>query len=73
MGDQKGFSFGGGLGTGQGKKLLEERKRMAEKRNELYYSNFGDNYFLNKIQMKMKKKNLTIYLFLVKIAVKTKN
>ena len=49
MGEQKGFSFGGGLGTGQGKKLLEERKRMAEKRNELYYSNFGDNYFLNKI------------------------
>ena len=48
MGEQKGYSFGGGMGTGQGKKLLEERKRMAEKRNELYYAAFGDNYLYNK-------------------------
>ena len=48
MGDQKGYSFGGGMGTGQGKKLLEERKRMAEKRNELYYASFGENYLFNK-------------------------
>ena len=64
IGDQKGFSFGGGLGTGQGKKLLEERKRMAEKRNELYYSNFGDNYILNKINnknMKIKSKSNSRY------------
>jgi hypothetical protein len=48
MADQKGFSFGGGVGTGQGKKLLEDRKRMAEKRNELYYSAFDNNYLLGK-------------------------
>lgn len=48
MGEQKGFSFGGGVGTGQGKKLLEERKRMAEKRNELYYGSFENNYFMGK-------------------------
>ena len=46
MEGQKGFSFGGGMGTGQGKKLLEERKKMAEKRNELYYSAFDENYII---------------------------
>ena len=57
MGDQKGFSFGGGMGTGQGKKLLEERKRLAEKRNELYYGAFGDNYFYNSPNKNMKSKS----------------
>ena len=57
IGDQKGFSFGGGIGTGQGKKLLEERKRMAEKRNELYYGAFGDNYLFNKPNKGYKSKS----------------
>ena len=57
MGDQKGYSFGGGMGTGQGKKLLEERKRMAEKRNELYYGSFGNNYLFNKPNKSIKSKS----------------
>ena len=57
MEGQKGFSFAGGMGTGQGKKLLEERKRMAEKRNELYYSNFGENYIMNKQNKNIKSKS----------------
>ena len=59
MGSQKGYSFGGGVGTGtgQGKKLLEERKRMAEKRNELYYGAFGENYFYNRSNNKSKSKS----------------
>jgi hypothetical protein len=43
MGEKKGFSFGGGgIVTGNGKKLLEERKKKAEIRNELYYSAFSE-------------------------------
>ena len=59
MGSQKGYSFGGGVGTGtgQGKKLLEERKRMAEKRNELYYGSFGENYFYNRPNNSSKNKS----------------
>ena len=59
MGSQKGYSFGGGVGTGtgQGKKLLEERKRMAEKRNELYYGSFGENYFNNRPNNSSKNKS----------------
>ena len=57
MEGQKGFSFGGGMGTGQGKKLLEERKRMAEKRNELYYSNFEENYLISKPNKSLKSKS----------------
>ena len=63
MEGQKGFSFGGGMGTGQGKKLLEERKRMAEKRNELYYSNFGDNYIMNKQNKNIKSKSRTNFRY----------
>ena len=49
MGEKKGFSFGGGgIVTGNGKKLLEERKKMAEKRNELYYSAFNEPTIFNK-------------------------
>ena len=59
MGGQKGYSFGGGMGTGQGKRLLEERKRMAEKRNELYYGSFGDNYFYNRPNKSIKSKSRT--------------
>ena len=43
MGEKKGYSFGGGgIVTGNGKKLLEERKRKAEIRNELYYNAFSE-------------------------------
>ena len=53
MGEKKGFSFGGGgIVEGSGKKLLEERKKMAEKRNELYYSAFSEPTIFNKQKSK---------------------
>ena len=53
MGEKKGYSFsGGGIVTGNGKKLLEERKRKAEIRNELYYSAFSEPSIFNKQRSK---------------------
>lgn len=53
MGEKKGFSFGGGgIATGNGKKLLEERKKKAEMRNELYYSAFSEPSLFNKQKSK---------------------
>ena len=53
MGEKKGYSFsGGGIVTGNGKKLLEERKRKAEIRNELYYSAFSESSIFNKQRSK---------------------
>ena len=55
MGEKKGYSFGGGgILTGNGKKLLEERKRKAELRNELYYSAFSEPSLFNKPKSKSK-------------------
>ena len=55
VGAKKGFSFaGGGIGTGNGKNLLAERKRKAEMRNELYYSAFSSGSLLNKPKTKNK-------------------
>ena len=55
MGEKKGFSFGGGgIVTGNGKKLLEERKKKAEIRNELYYSAFSEPSIFNKPKTKNK-------------------
>ena len=55
MGEKKGFSFaGGGIASGNGKKLLEERKRKAELRNELYYSAFSETTIFNKQKSKEK-------------------
>ena len=48
-GQKKGYSFGGGgTVTGNGKKLLEERKRKAEMRDQLYYSAFSEPSIFNK-------------------------
>ena len=53
LGEKKGFSFGGGgTVTGNGKKLLEERKKKAEMRNELYYSAFSEPSIFNKPKTK---------------------
>jgi hypothetical protein len=55
MGEKKGFSFGGGgIVTGNGKKLLEERKKKAEIRNELYYSAFSEPSIFYKPKTKNK-------------------
>ena len=55
MGEKKGYSFaGGGIVSGNGKKLLEERKRKAELRNELYYSAFSEPTIFNKQKSKEK-------------------
>ena len=55
MGQKKGYSFGGGgTVTGNGKKLLEERKRKAEMRNELQYSAFSEPSIFNKPKTKNK-------------------
>ena len=55
MGEKKGFSFGGGgIATGNGKKLLEERKKKAEIRNALYYSAFSEPSIFNKQKSKSK-------------------
>ena len=55
MGEKKGYSFtGGGIVSGNGKKLLEERKKKSEKRNELYYSAFSGPSIFNKQKTKNK-------------------
>ena len=55
MGEKKGFSFGGGgIVTGNGKKILEERKRKAEIRNELYYSAFSEPSLFKRQRAKSK-------------------
>ena len=53
MGEKKGYSFsGGGIISGNGKKLLEERKKKSEMRNELYYSAFSEPSIFNKQKIK---------------------
>ena len=55
MGEKKGYSFGGGgIVAGSGKKLLEERKKKAELRNELYYNAFREPSIFNKPKSKSK-------------------
>ena len=55
MGEKKGYSFtGGGIVSGNGKKLLDERKKKSEMRNELYYGAFSGPSIFNKQKTKNK-------------------
>ena len=62
IGPKRGFSFNGdGHDSGKGGKLLAERKKKADERNELYYSAFRNNMIFGK-QKKNQRYNSSVSL-----------